>query len=112
MTDPTPTPSENHRPAASQSPQPPQSPQPEANTVGLLGLTSAIVGTILSLFPIANLIGWLLLLVGLVLGNIAVRRKGQEKGLGTAAIMVSVLGGIIAVIAVVIMVPIMLGHGI
>ncbi|GAA2237248.1 hypothetical protein GCM10010401_06730 [Rarobacter faecitabidus] len=68
------------------------------STVGLIGLIAAIAGALVAWIPLIGVIGWPLFLTGLILGIVGVTRAGEKKGTSIAAIIVSVLGPILAII--------------
>ena len=70
----------------------------QKNTVGLVAIIASFLGFIFACIPGAFIVGWILLLVGFILGIIAVTRNGQKKGTGIAAIVLSVVGTIVGVI--------------
>lgn len=72
---------------------------PKFNIVGLVGLISAVVGTLLSFAPELRYFGWMLLLVALVLGIIAVSLKEYAKILGIMATAFAFIGSITAAFA-------------
>ena len=84
----------------------------DKNTLGLVALIMAITGVIFSLIPLLNFVGWILLFVSLILGIVAVCQTGKKKGTGIAAIVTSLIGGVIAVIAAMVMVVGALGGAI
>lgn len=97
---------------------PPQGPPPapggprRRNTLGIIALIVAVIGFVLAGLPVLSLvsvvvtgfvliIGWILLGVAFVLGLISLFLKGRRKGMGIAAMIVSVLGGILSVVLLV-----------
>ncbi|QPK79215.1 DUF2232 domain-containing protein [Corynebacterium lizhenjunii] len=66
------------------------------NTIGTIALVSAILGLILSCVKGALLLGWLLLPIGFILGIVGACLKGKPKGRAITAIIVSIVGTIIA----------------
>ena len=52
----------------------------------------ALVGVAMSLYPPVMAIGWLILLIALALGVIALLTSGQKKGVAIAGIVTSVVG--------------------
>ena len=93
---------------AAPSPQPPAyEPQgtppqpaekPAKNVLGLVALIVAVVGFIFACIPGAFILGWVLLPVAFVLGIVAVCLRGKAKWQGITAIIVSVVGTIVAFI--------------
>ena len=68
------------------------------NTVGLIGLIVAVVGFILACIPGIVGLGWFLLFVGFVLGIVALFQRDKSKKTGIWAIIVSIVGSIVAAI--------------
>lgn len=91
MTQPVPTP-EQPTPMYAQ----PAQPAPTKNTLGLIALIVAILGLILSFVKGALIAGWVLLPIGFILGIVSLFMKNKKKGMGIAAIVVSVVGAIVA----------------
>lgn len=91
MTQPAPTP-EQPTPMYAQ----PAQPAPTKNTLGLIALIVAILGLILSFVKGALIAGWVLLPIGFILGIVSLFMKNKKKGMGIAAIVVSVVGAIVA----------------
>lgn len=91
MTQPVPTP-EQATPMYAQ----PAQPAPTKNTLGLIALIVAILGLILSFVKGALIAGWVLLPIGFILGIVSLFMKNKKKGMGIGAIVVSVVGAIVA----------------
>ena len=89
----TPVPSE---PQASLSPAPTS--KTPRNTLGLVALIIAVVGFIFACIPGALIVGWVLLPIAFILGLVSLFMKGRGKGLGLAAIILSVVGTVVAVV--------------
>lgn len=66
------------------------------NVLGLLSLVLAAVGFVLAIVPFLGILGWPLLIAGLVLGIIGLTRKGQRKATSIAGLALSVLAMILA----------------
>lgn len=64
------------------------------NVVGLIALIAAILGLVFACLPGFLLMGWILLPVGFILGIVALFVRDRGKGMGIAAIIVSVVGTI------------------
>ena len=83
---------------ANQSPYPGM-PQQESgdnpNVAGIIGLILAVVGFILSCIPIVQIFGWLVLLLALILGVVGLFIQSKSKIPAVAAIVVSIIGGIV-----------------
>lgn len=75
---------------------------PKFNVIGLVGLIGAVAGTLLSFVPLLRYLGWMLLLVALVLGIIAMSLKGYAKVLGIMATAFAFIGSITAAFALVV----------
>lgn len=89
---PTPAPVQEHAPAPEVIPP---APPAKNNTLGLVAMIMAIVGLIFALIPGAVIVGWILLPVSFILGIVSLFLAGK-KAFGIAAIIISVVGGIIA----------------
>ncbi|WP_165217054.1 DUF308 domain-containing protein [Schaalia sp. ZJ1691] len=68
------------------------------NVVGIIGLVLAIIGAVISLIPLVAFIGWIPLLAGLILGIVGLFLKNKKRGTAIAAVIIAVLGTIIAVV--------------
>lgn len=77
--------------------QPEPTPTPARSTIGRIALVAAIVGLVFACIPGALVVGWVLLPVGFVLGVVSLFQKGSKKP-GTWAIVLSIVGTIIATI--------------
>ena len=101
---PEPTPQGQPSPYQTPAPQQPAPPmyaqpmQPEKtkNTLGLIALTVAVLGLILSFVKGALMAGWILLPIAFILGIVSLFLKNKKKGMGIAAIVVSVVGAVVA----------------
>lgn len=71
---------------------------PSRNTVGLIALLAAIVGTIFACIPGALIVGWILLPIAFILSLVSLFQRGKKRGTGVAALIVSIVGTIIGVI--------------
>lgn len=77
----------------------PQSEPPkQRNTLGIIALVAAIVGTILACIPGIMFLGWVVLPVSFVLGLVALFAGSGGKGTAIGALAVSVLGTIVGFI--------------
>ncbi|MCR2825293.1 DUF4352 domain-containing protein [Microbacterium sp. zg.Y909] len=74
------------------------------NVLGLVSLISAGLGFVLACIPAVMIVGWVLLVVGFVLGIVSLFRPGQGKALGISALVVSVVGTIVGFIVFVVVV--------
>lgn len=68
------------------------------NTLGLVAFIIAVVGFIFACIPGALIVGWVLLPIAFILGLVSLFMKGRGKGLGIAAIILSVVGTVVAVV--------------
>lgn len=71
----------------------------ERNIIGIIGLVCAILGVIFSCIPGFLIVGWILLPAAFVLGLVGLFPKGKKKGAAIAAVIVSIVGTIIAALA-------------
>ncbi|MCR2814324.1 DUF4352 domain-containing protein [Microbacterium jiangjiandongii] len=74
------------------------------NVLGLVAVISAGVGLILACVPAVMVVGWVLLVVGFVLGIVSLFRPGRGKALGISALIVSVVGTIVGFIVFIVVV--------
>lgn len=88
---------DTQQPTNSYAPAPTSVPK-QKNTLGLIALIIAIVGTVVAWIPLVGFIGWLFLTVSLVLSIIALVQKNKKKGLAIGALITSIAGSIIAAI--------------
>lgn len=88
------------QPTGQPYPAAPQGPPPgkTRNTVGLIALIAAIVGFIFACIPGALILGWILLPIGFILGIVGLFMSNQPKGTSIGAIVVAVIGTIVAAI--------------
>ena len=81
---------------------PSQTPPPAApslpNQVGLVALILAAVGFIMGVIPATSGFAWLLFIPALVLSIVGLTRKGKKKGTSVAALVVTIIGWIIAIV--------------
>ncbi len=77
----------------------PQQPEKTKNVLGIIALVLAVLGLIFSCIKGALFIGWILLPISFILGIVSLFLKNKKKGMGIAAIVVSVIGTIVAAIA-------------
>lgn len=68
---------------------------PQKNTVGLIALITAVLGTIFACIPGALIVGCVLLPIAFILAIVALCLKGRKKTTGLVALIVSVVGTII-----------------
>ena len=67
------------------------------NVPGVIAISAAIAGFVFACIPVAFIIGWLLLPIAFIMGIVALFVRNGGKGLGIAAIIVSVVGTIVGV---------------
>lgn len=97
-----PVPEQVPTPAAAPIPQgaPPSSGVGKArNTLALVALVVAVLGTVFALIHGAMIVGWILLPIAFVLSIVALVQHGKPKGVAVAALVVSIVGTIIGVVA-------------
>lgn len=83
-------------PAYGNVPFPGDEPAKKRNTLGIIALVVAILGAIMSVVPGAAIIGWILLPFGFIMGLVGLFASGKPKGSAIAAVIVSILGTIMA----------------
>ena len=71
-------------------------PVKKRNTVGIIALVVAVLGAIMSVVPGAAIVGWILLPFGFILGVVGLFMSGRAKGTAIAAVIVSIVGTIMA----------------
>lgn len=89
-------------PPSTQQPQypvyAPPATKPANNVLGIVALVVSALGFVFACIPGALIIGWLLLPIGFILGIVAVCLKGKVKWQGITAIVLSVVGTVVAAI--------------
>jgi hypothetical protein len=74
-------------------------PQPNAkkqrNTLGLIALIAAVLGFIFACMPGALIVGWVLLPIAFILAIVSLFIKDKPKGMGIAALILSIVGTIV-----------------
>lgn len=75
-----------------------QVPEKQKSTLGLIALITAIVGFIFACVPGALIVGWILLPIAFILALVSLFQKNKFKGKAIAALILSVLGTIVAII--------------
>lgn len=73
-------------------------PTKERNVLGIVALVVAVVGFVFACIPGALIVGWVLLPIAFILGIVSVFLPRKGKGLGVAAIIVSVVGTVVGFI--------------
>jgi hypothetical protein len=79
------------------SPSPDPTSKKPRNILGLIAFIVAVVGFIFACIPGALIVGWVLLPIAFILGIVSLFMKGRGKGLGITAIILSVVGTVVAV---------------
>lgn len=69
------------------------------NTLGLVALVVAVLGTVFALVHGAMIVGWILLPIAFVLSVVALVQHGRPKGMAVAALVVSIVGTVVGVVA-------------
>ena len=98
-----PDPTQSHPQYQAQFPpqgyMPPMPPtEKRRNTVGRVALIAAIIGFVFGCIPGALIVGWILLPVAFILGIVGLFQAGQKKGTSISAIVISVIGTIVAAV--------------
>ena len=96
MTLPDPNQQQIYPPQGYQPPVPP--PEPKRNTIGLIALIVAVIGFVFACIPGALIIGWICLPIAFILGIVGVCQSNQPKKTSIWAIIVSVVGTIVAAV--------------
>lgn len=78
-------------------PQPTKAKKP-LNVVGLISLITAALGFIFACMPGALIVGWILLPIAFVLALVSLFLKDKPKGMGIAALILSIVGTIVGVV--------------
>lgn len=68
------------------------------NTIGLIALIAGALGFIFACIPGALIIGWILLPIAFVLAIVSLFLKDKAKGMGIAALILSIVGTIVGFI--------------
>lgn len=76
---------------------PSQQPEPkkQRNVLGLIALITAVVGFIFACIPGALIVGWVLLPIAFILALVSLFLKDKAKGMGIAALIISIVGTIV-----------------
>lgn len=77
------------------TPPPPPATKKARNTIGLIALIVAAIGFVFACIPGALIVGWILLPIGFILAIVSLFQTGKGKGLGIAALIVSIVGTIV-----------------
>ena len=86
-------------PAPEPIPPVPMAPEPaRGNVFGLIGLILAIVGAVLAVLGPLAFFAWVFTLPAVILGIVGLTRKGRKKGTSVAAVIVSSVGFLVAVV--------------
>lgn len=86
-------------PAYGYTPYPEGQPGPQRNTLGIVALAMAIVGTIFACIPGIMIVGWFLLPCSFILGIIGLTQGTKRKGTAIAAVIISIIGTLVGIIA-------------
>lgn len=78
-------------------PQPAKFKKP-LNVLGLIALITAALGFIFACMPGALIVGWILLPIAFVLALVSLFLKDKPKGMGIAALILSIVGTIVGVV--------------
>lgn len=76
-------------------PHPPQEAKKQRNVLALIALITAVIGFIFACIPGALIIGWVLLPIAFILALVSLFLKGKTKGMGIAALIISIVGTIV-----------------
>ncbi len=92
----------------SEGPELPRYPQGQESTLpsdrlGLIALAVVIAGTVIACLPKVFVVGWILLAIGLGMAIVALRRPSRSHRAAGAAVIVSIVGVVIAAFAFVVM---------
>ncbi len=68
------------------------------NVIGPIALITAALGFVFACIPGALIVGWVLLPIAFVLAVVSLFVKGKPKGMGIAALIVSIVGTIVGVV--------------
>jgi hypothetical protein len=68
------------------------------NVVGLIALITAVLGFLFACMPGALIVGWILLPIAFVLALVSLFLKDKPKGMGIAALILSIVGTIVGFI--------------
>ncbi|MGO3796284.1 MAG: DUF4352 domain-containing protein [Pauljensenia sp.] len=71
----------------------------QRNTLALVALVVAVLGSVFALIHGAMIIGWILLPIAFILSIVALVQHGRPKGVAVAALVVSIVGTIVGVVA-------------
>jgi hypothetical protein len=102
VTDPTTPPPATNGPAAPAGAATPSIVARKLNILGLVALIIGVIGFALAVIPTTAVVAWILLIPALVLAIIGLTRKGQGKATSLAALILSIVGWIIAIIVTVV----------
>lgn len=81
-------------------PQATQAPSKQRNALGIIGFVCALLGVLFSCIPGWLILGWILLPISFILGLVGLFLKGPKK-LAISAIIISVIGTVIAAMVLV-----------
>lgn len=69
------------------------------NTLAIVALVVAVLGSVFALIHGAMIVGWILLPAAFVVSIVALAQHGRPKGMAVAALVVSIVGTIVGVVA-------------
>ena len=95
---------QQYPPQYMQDPQSVQAPPKQKNTVGLVGLVTAVLGLLFACIPGALIVGWVLLPIGFIVSLVSLFFRGRKQGFGLAGLIVSVVGTVVGVLVFVMVV--------
>lgn len=76
-------------------PSQPTKAKKQLNVVGLIALITAVLGFIFACMPGALIVGWILLPIAFVLALVSLFLRDKPKGMGIAALILSIVGTIV-----------------
>lgn len=89
---------QSNQPDQPTEPAQPKEPAKQKNTLGLIALIIAIIGTIFGCIPGAMMVGWILLPIAFILSLVSLFQKGKKHGTGITALIITVVGTIVSII--------------
>lgn len=85
----------NHGASTQTLATPPTKAKKPMNIVGLIALITAVLGFIFACVPGALIVGWILLPIAFVLALVSLFLRDKPKGMGIAALILSIVGTIV-----------------
>jgi hypothetical protein len=80
------------------APAPTASAPKQKNTIGLIALILAGIGFLFGVIPPLSALAWIFFIPAIVLAIIGLTRKGQTKGTSISALIVAIIGWIVAIV--------------